>query len=106
MACQGCIKLSISSMTGGAVSPKRPCLGWRGRLGEASPPKKGELDAALKTSLGRHKMIAFGYRSVVGSTLMPVHFRTDVLQGPVPLCRRRVCVCLHSDPLGNRNVLL
>ena len=44
LARQGCIKLPIQPKPGRGVSPKRPCLGGSGRLGEASPP---ELDAAL-----------------------------------------------------------
>ena len=41
---QGCIKLAVQPKPGRGVSPKRPCLGRSGRLGEASLP---ELDAAL-----------------------------------------------------------
>ena len=35
---QGCIKLAVPTKSGRDVSPKRPCLGGYGRLGEASLP--------------------------------------------------------------------
>ena len=41
---QGCSKLAIQLKAGRAVSPKPPCLGGSGRLGEAALP---ELDAPL-----------------------------------------------------------
>ena len=48
---------------------------------------------------GGHEMIASGYHSVIECRLMSVQVRTQVLQVPVPLCRRRVSVCLPSGPL-------